>query len=410
MVYFYAVTLLAVIAGVSASTTSGNDGSDTCLSTSSLKFIEQALANISNQLGHVGTRDPSDIGESLTGVTSLLQLSLLRELLGEYKKGSPSDKQQGLTILSRIELLLNTSIKDLTSRLDGVEFTTDLLLRHTNITHNTLKSIDDKLDDDCNKCGPPLLRSCEEIKCRCPDCSSGYYVVADNHSIARQVYCYMEELCSSGGGWMRVAYLNMTDSSKKCPDGFKLYSKNGVRACGRPVSSGGSCVGLTFPSDNIEYSQVCGKVIGYQVGSTDGPVGNDINGYYIDGISLTHGSPRKHIWSFIAGVRENFNPSYCPCGTSGPKSAPPFVGTAYYCESGNPDNDWNNGKFFPFDSLWDGQGCGSVEKPCCTRSRIPWFHKPLGYSTTNSIELRLCCNEGTSNEDVPIGLVEIYVK
>ena len=70
--YLYAITLLAVIACVSASSTSGNDGSDTCLSTSPLKFIEQALANISNQLGDVGTRDPSDIGESLTGVTSLL--------------------------------------------------------------------------------------------------------------------------------------------------------------------------------------------------------------------------------------------------------------------------------------------------------------------------------------------------
>ena len=96
MVYFYAVTLLAVIASVSASSTSRNDGSDTCLSTSSIKFIEQALANISKQLGHIGTRDPSDVGESLTGVTSLLQLSLLRELLGEYKKESPSDNQKGL--------------------------------------------------------------------------------------------------------------------------------------------------------------------------------------------------------------------------------------------------------------------------------------------------------------------------
>ena len=101
--------------------TINNDGSDTCISTSSFKYIEQVLANISNQLGYVGTRDPSDVGESLTGVTSLLQLSLLRELLGEYKKRSPSDKQQGLAILSRVELLLNASIQDLTSRLDTIQ-------------------------------------------------------------------------------------------------------------------------------------------------------------------------------------------------------------------------------------------------------------------------------------------------
>ena len=34
------------------------------------------------------------------------------------------------------------------------------------------------------------------------------------------------------GGWMRVAYLNMTDSNEICTDGFKLYS---VRACGHVV-------------------------------------------------------------------------------------------------------------------------------------------------------------------------------
>ena len=64
----------------------------------------------------------------------------------------------------------------------------------------------------------------------------------------------------------------MTDSSEKCPDGFRPYSENGVRACGRPVSSGSSCVGITFSSGNIEYSWVCGKVFGYQVGSIDGQV------------------------------------------------------------------------------------------------------------------------------------------
>ena len=410
MTCFYVITLLGVIASISGSSTNSNGTSDTCHSTSSFKYIEQALANISNQLGCVGTRYPSDVGESLTGVTSLLQLSLLRELLGEYKKGSPSDKQQGPAILSRIELLLNTSIQDITSRLDTIESNVDLLLRHSNITHSTLMSIDDKLEDYSNKCGPPLLQSCDEIKSRCPDCPSGYYIIANNRSIGHQVYCYMEELCNCTGGWMRIAYLNMTDSSEKCPDEFRLYNENGVRACGRPVSSGGSCAGITFSSGNIEYSQVCGKVIGYQVGSTDGPVGNDINGAYIDGISLTHGSPRSHIWSFMSGgYEEYFELSYCPCGTSGAESAPSFVGTDYYCESGNPNN-FDQVRPYINDPLWDGQGCGSLEKPCCNRPNLPWFHKPLGYSTMDSIEVRVCCNEGTYNEDVPFNLIEIYVK
>ena len=111
--------------------------------------------------------------------------------------------------------------------------------------------------------------------------------------------------------------LYTTDSSEKCPDGFRLYSENGVRACDRPVSSGSSCAGITFSSGNIEYSQVCGKVIGYQVAFPYGPVGNDIDGDYIDGISLTHSSPHKHIWNLIWTARGNAHPSECSCGTSG---------------------------------------------------------------------------------------------
>ena len=82
----------------------------------------------------------------------------------------------------------------------------------------------------------------------------------------------------------------MTNSSEKCPDRFRLYSENGVRACVWPVwpvNSGGSCVGMTFSSGNIEYSQVCGKVIRYQVGWPDGAYysnNKNINSNYVDGI------------------------------------------------------------------------------------------------------------------------------
>ena len=86
MAQFYAIALLVVIASITASSTDSNDCSDTCISISSPKLIEHALGNISNQVKHVGTRDPSDMGESLTGIASLLQLCLLRELLSEHKK------------------------------------------------------------------------------------------------------------------------------------------------------------------------------------------------------------------------------------------------------------------------------------------------------------------------------------
>ena len=42
----------------------------------------------------------------------------------------------------------------------------------------------------------------------------------------------MGELCSTEGGWTRLAYLDMTDSTVDCPPGLKIYENGGVRACG----------------------------------------------------------------------------------------------------------------------------------------------------------------------------------
>ena len=118
---------------------------------------------------------------------------------------------------------------------------------------------------------------------------------------------------------MRIANLNMTEGGS-CPDGFRMYSEGGVHACGRPANSSGSCIGTIFSSSGIKYSQVCGKVIGYQVGWTDGSrrddssIKNNINTYYADGVSVTHGSPRKHVWSLMSGESDrSYRYSLCPC-------------------------------------------------------------------------------------------------
>ena len=78
----------------------------------------------------------------------------------------------------------------------------------------------------------------------------------------------MDELRGSGGGWTRLAYLNMTDSTENCPSGFKLYQSGGVRACGRSVDAS-SCTSVQFPFNGISYSQVCGRAVRYQYGTPD---------------------------------------------------------------------------------------------------------------------------------------------
>ena len=278
---------------------------------------------------------------------------------------------------------------------------TQLLSKHVNIT----------VDDEEEAPSSPLLSSCEAILSKWPNSPSGYYSLADVNGHTRHVYCHMETLCGKGGGWRRIASLNMTDPNEKCPTQFRLYSQGGVCACGQPVTSGGSCVGITFPSKDIKYSQVSGKVIGYQYYSTDGADAfysiKNIDSPYIDGISLTHGNPRKHIWSLISGFT-SARASYCPCGSYEPKSVPSFVGSDYYCEASYQYSYKNT--LNPSDPLWDGKGCGSSETTCCQRDLIPWFYKPLTHSTTNAIEMRVCCDQDTNDEDVTFEQYEIYVK
>ena len=261
-----------------------------------------------------------------------------------------------------------------------------------------------------------LPTSCQQLKQRQPNSPSGYYILAGT-SGTYSTYCNMDTLCGSGGGWTRLAYLDMSDSTQNCPSGFKLYNVTGVRACGRPGSSA-SCVSVQFPSNGISYSQVCGRVVGYQYHSTnafDRSLGSDndnLNSYYVDGVSITRGSPRQHIWTFAAGITGSSlnDPSYiCPCINGSTESVPSFVGSHYYCESGNNNTNFDS-ILYTSDPLWDGQRCDSLEAPCCTAPNLPWFHRVYGTTTTDYLELRVCGDQNPSNEDNPVSFFEIYVK
>ena len=45
------------------------------------------------------------------------------------------------------------------------------------------------------------------------------------------------------GMWTRIAYLNMTDPLQSCPPAWRQNTANGVRVCGRPITSNNMCHG-----------------------------------------------------------------------------------------------------------------------------------------------------------------------
>ena len=214
-------------------------------------------------------------------------------------------------------------------------------------------------------------------------------------------------------GWRRIAFLNTSDDTQECPPSLGEITSP-VRSCGRPSNDVG-CYGDLWSTGDSEYSQVCGQIIAFQVDTPDGfnidlehngVDGTDINSVYVDGISLTHGNPREHIWTFAAGSNEQGDVFGCYCNGSSAGALPPpsFVGDNYFCESGRPVLRFAPG-FFLDDPLWDGMNC--VVDDCCEFNSPPWFMAHLSDSTTDDIEFRLCFDE--SGEDLAIQLIEIYV-
>ena len=227
------------------------------------------------------------------------------------------------------------------------------------------------------------------------------------------------KLASCGNGlWKKVAYLNMTDPAQQCPRGWRGYATP-VRCCGRPVSSRSSCPSVFYSTNGFKYSKVCGRAIGYQQGSPDGFGSDDsgepqetLDGIYVDGVSVTHGNPRKHIWTFAAGLLENGNNDInnnhrCPC--DGGQQQPNFIGNnSFFCETGDHDPMHDTRRFYDEDPLWDGQKC--VNSTCCTFNNPPWFKVQLSSSTIDDIEVRICGDQSTGDEDTPIALLEIYIQ
>ena len=149
--------------------------------------------------------------------------------------------------------------------------------------------------------------------------------------------------CGVTGGWRRVVYLDMTDPNTTCPSGWQLTSYSNT-TCGRVNTGYLTCDSVIFPVSGGDYTRVCGRIKGYQYRDTDAFEAYDdglvttIDGAYVGGISLTHGSPgkRKHIWTFAGGhseVHTTLNDA-CPCDATINITIPPFVGGDYFCESG----------------------------------------------------------------------------
>ena len=218
-----------------------------------------------------------------------------------------------------------------------------------------------------------------------------------------------------GGIWQRIASLN-TSAGDDCPSPWMKSSDSNVSFC-IPESMDAGCYSVNYSTNGLSYQRVCGRASAYQRASPDGFFhdGTDtIDDIYVDGISIAHGYPRRHIWTYAIGVVESGPGSGCcgcPC-TADPGPQPPeFVGLNYYCESGISDSDWNFVSYLS-DVLWDEAECfdNNTMSCCFENAPLPWFYRELNITTQDNIEVRSCMNEPFGNEAVLITNLELYVQ
>ena len=224
--------------------------------------------------------------------------------------------------------------------------------------------------------------------------------------------------CGGTPGWRRVTYLNLTDPRYLCPAGWRSHPSP-TRGCGRASHDGETCDSAIFPVPGGPYTKICGRVLGYQFGATAAFKASDINRNitisesYVTGVSITHGDPRQHVWTYAAGDFEasstRASQSTCPCEYEYTVFIPEFVGGFWYCESG--DNHWHRSGHWLFsdDVLWDGKGCRRPDR-CCQFDGPLYFTRTLHEPVSDPIEARICNYETSQYSDVIVSQFELYVK
>ena len=255
------------------------------------------------------------------------------------------------------------------------------------------------------------------------------YSLLGNDGKLHEVYCEMGEFGNNqSGGWMRLAKFGPGDP---CPKG--LEEKENYCKRDEEQKQGG-CFSVVFPTNGISYSRVYGKIIGIQKGSTDAfeptykyiensskrnnsneRVDIGIDETYLDGISLTYGSPdnRFHIWSFAsqfsADTAETPLARRCFCNSHNTNLSkiPRFVGQNYFCDTGVLEGKPNDFDTYYEHPLWDE----CKHDACCTtnNSTPPWFYRRIN-ETCSDIEMRVCTSQDRDDEDIFIKEMELYIQ
>lgn len=242
--------------------------------------------------------------------------------------------------------------------------------------------------------------SCKSILQQTPSAVSGLYKIQGANGKEVEVYCDMERECCGHGekGWARMGFLNMSDPSHFCPEGFKEVDTP-TRSCKRVVTKT-PCSSMTFANPGkLQYSRVCGSVGAKQHNNPDGFIREgEMAGWEYDGISIH--LRQSNIYLVVLGAPGETYKNWftCPCkALDDPmQSSLLTFGT-----------DLPPSKFCPSGT---NQGSCPAKINCCAGGGLPPFCVTLPEVTTDDLELRVCLDQDEDEEDISVHQVELLVQ
>ena len=186
------------------------------------------------------------------------------------------------------------------------------------------------------------------------------------------------------GRWTRVAKLNNCNGIPLCFDNLAVSNITNTSGCVAMNITTPGCASVTFSTPpGLLYSHICGIVRGVAYGSPDG-FKNGTHIYsttYVDGISfiLPKEQPIRHVFTFSAygGTGKTF-----PCNNNVPK----FVHDDYQCMV-------------------------TVHNSTCpiTDNCSPSFHRDFRKLTSGDIEMRICRDQDSDDEEIILKDLELYI-
>ena len=203
-----------------------------------------------------------------------------------------------------------------------------------------------------------------------------------------------------------IGSLDIDLPGTSCPSPLHLKTFGSNRLCEKSIGAG--CVSITISAGGQTYQKVRGRVAGYAYNSPDafrrvGGAVSNIDDSYVDGVSITHGNPRKHVWSYA--LANNLNSLYtCPAVGEDITKQPAFVGSNFICVVANQTVPMGQDKLFDA-PMWTTLGncfgdCPDDLTFCVT----------LDQPTSDDLEVRLCTDQDKFDEDVFIKSFDFYVQ